>query len=113
MSELDAIIAGKTFKAVGGGSTTKLNVGDRFVGTYLGFVEVPSDYNPDKPQKRHDFNKPNGERTSIYGKGNLNYLMAAVPVNALVLVERFPDEKMEGRKPGMDMTSSWGVSVAE
>lgn len=107
---IDSIIAGRTFKSVdSGGGATKLEVGDRFVGTFLSVTEVPSKFDRDKNQKRYDFLKPSGDRTSIYGKGNLNYLMGAVPVNALVLIERLPDEKMDN---GFT-SSTWAVSVAE
>lgn len=128
---LDDILNGATFDEevkASGGSTIKFEVGDSLIGVLKSTFEKASDLNPDRMQtgynftlaapgtfsqgpqadtKRVDFEA--GTEVTLYGKGNLPYVMKSVAVGEIVKVQRNKDEKMEGRPRGKDMTSAWSV----
>ena len=129
---LEDILAGKTFdqEVTGAGKTIKFEVGDTMIATFQNLGERKSDLNdnmqkvytfvlatagtfsqgPQSDTKRVDFEA--GDEVTLYGKGNLNYLMGSVKLGELVKVVREKDEKLEGRPKGKDMSSAWRVFKA-
>ena len=129
---LEHILAGKTFdqEVTGAGKTIKFEVGDTMIATFQNLGERKSDLNdnmqkvytfvlatagtfsqgPQSDTKRVDFEA--GDEVTLYGKGNLNYLMGSVKLGELVKVVREKDEKLEGRPKGKDMSSAWRVFKA-